>query len=226
MLLIIDNKPRRGAALAELFHFMGVLAFTKRPIASLGDVSPHLSALLLVEPDELPDTKDFIDRIKRLCRTLPIFALSKGEIRCAEDFCEVFHTERCDYSVLLRMRERCEAMRSRPVGDYALAGMDASFYENGVRLKGEFIPLTRTERMILRYLFCVYPSRVSTAEIVRFAFRPERTPDPACVRAHVCAINKKVSGVLGRPLIDSVRTEGYRVITPEVLEDRKHGIFN
>lgn len=226
MLLIADNKPPRGAALAELFHFMGVLAVSRRPIAALGDISPHLSALLLVEPDELPDTEDFIDRVKRLCRTVPVFALSKGQIKHAEHFCEVFITERCDYSLLARMRECCEALCLRPVGEYALAGMDVSFYEKGVRLRGESVPLTRTERMILRYLFSVYPSRVSTAQIVRSAFRPERTPDPACVRAHVCAINKKVHGLLGRPLIDSIRGQGYRVITPEVLEDRKRGIFN
>ena len=80
--------------------------------------------------------------------------------------------------------------------------------------------------MILRYLFCVYPSRVTTAQIVRYAFRPDRAPEPSCVRAHICAINKKLQKLLSRPLIDSVRTSGYRVITPEVLEDRKRGIFN
>ena len=226
MLLIADSKPQRGAALAELFHIMGIVAFTRRPISALSEISPQLSAVLLVEPDELLDTQDLVDRMHRLCRTVPVFALSKAAVKTPERFSEVFITEHADFSLLLRMRERCKERNLRPVGDYVLAGMDASFYEKGVKLRGSTVPFTKTERMILRYLFSVYPSRVPSTQIVHYAFRPDRVPEPSCVRAHICAINQKAERVLGHPLVDSVRELGYRVITPEVLEDRRRGIFN
>ena len=75
--------------------------------------------------------------------------------------------------------------------------------------------MTRTEAMILRYLIARYPQPVSCKEIVKYAFRQSRAPEPSSVRTHVSLMNKKAESTIGKKIITFVPRRGYIVITPE-----------
>ena len=86
--------------------------------------------------------------------------------------------------------------------------------------------MTARQKMILRYLICTYPRRVSPADIARHIYRPGTEPEDSCIRAHICAINKKISPIIGHAIIDSLRSSGYRIVTAEVLRRRMRGIVD
>ena len=115
-------------------------------------------------------------------------------------------------------------MGQRPLGDYIFAGIDASCTHEEVLYHNKGVSMTPRQRMILRYLFCTYPTRVSPEMIAKHVYRPGTEPESSCIRAHICAINKRLLGLIGRPIIDSVRSSGYRIVTAEVLRQREKGI--
>ncbi len=214
MLLIIDQKPRRAESYADSFYWMGVLAIHHKPIEALSKISPAVGAILIVEPSTLPDTKEYISRIRALCRTVPIFALSEAPLEDPSLFSAVFSTKGFTSTYLSRMRDICAKEGLRPVGVYRLSGMDISCTEDALRYKKQSVRITKTEAMILRYLFLSYPARVSAHHILAHAYRHDKCPDHGAVRAHICALNQKLSAILGYRAIDNARGEGYRMVTP------------
>ena len=214
MLLIVDQKPRRGESYADSFHWMGVLALSYKPIEALGKLSPAVGAVLIVEPDTLPDTKDYLSRVRSLCRDIPVFSLSETPPCDGERFADCFGTSGYTSTYLSRMRDACAKAGRRPVGVYRYGGMDISCTEEAVRYKKQSVRVTKTEAMILRYLFLAFPARVSAEQILGMAYRRDKRPDSATVRAHVCALNRKLSPILGYRAVTSERGEGYRMGTP------------
>lgn len=214
MLLIIDQKKKRGESFADSFYWMGVLSVYCKPIEALAKISPTVGAILIAEPDALPDIEEYIHRIRALCRTVPVFALSEAPPKNPSLFSDTFSTRGFTSTYLSRMREVCAKEGLRPVGVYRLSGMDISCTEDALRYKKQSVRVTKTEAMILRYLFLSYPARVSARHILMHAYRQDKRPDHGAVRAHICALNQKLSGVLGYRAIDNERGEGYRMVTP------------
>lgn len=214
MLLIIDTKARRGESYADSFWWMGVLAIHDKPIDALSKISPAVGAVLIVEPTTLPDAKEYVGRIRALCRSVPVFALSTTPLSDPTLFADVFRPDGYTSTYLSRMRDAAAMAGVRPVGVYRLFGMDISCTEDAIRYKRKTVAITKTEAMILRYLFLSYPARASARQILLHAYRRDKHPDRAAVRAHVCALNQKLAPLLGYRVIDSERGEGYRVVTP------------
>ena len=59
---------------------------------------------------------------------------------------------------------------------------------------------------------------VKTDEILKFAFRKNRSPDDASIRTHISKINKKAMKISGRKLIFNVEKNGYRLFDKEISE--------
>lgn len=228
MLLIADMKPKRGRDLADMLRWMGIVAIASKPMDALAELKDAKSALLIVNPYELPDITDYIRRVRSYSRTLPIFAISeRGDLPEASDlFLRVFTSSIMTSTLVEGIRSQQAKMGLRPLGDYIFAGVDASCTHEEILCHGKPILMTARQKMILRYLFCTYPHRVSAQTIARHIYRPGTEPESSCIRAHICAINKKLRAVLGRPIIDSQRSYGYRILTAEVLRQREKGIVD
>ena len=210
MLLIIDTKAQRGESFVHSFYWMGVVSVCHKPIRALSEISPAVGAVLIVEPRELPDMADYVARVRALCRTVPIFALTDEEVR-GHLFIDVFSTRGFTATYLSRMRDAANRIGVRPVGVYRLSGMDVSCTQETLTYKGQSVRLTKTEAMILRYLFLSYPARVDAHQILTHAYRKDTRPDVGAIRAHICSLNRKLSPVIGYRAIHSERGEGYRV---------------
>ena len=71
------------------------------------------------------------------------------------------------------------------------------------------IRLTKTEAMLMRLLIDTYPTPICAERAVGCVYPDEKRPEPSVIRTHVCAVNKRVEGLVGLPLIRSVPHEGY-----------------
>ena len=101
------------------------------------------------------------------------------------------------------------------IGDYRLAGFDASCDVVGVNYFFQKVNLTKTEAMILRYLIRSYPIPQKSEDILKYAFKASRLPDKSSIRTHISIMNKKFVSHLGDKMIVSVSHDGYRILTPE-----------
>lgn len=228
MLLIADSKTKRGRDLADMMRWMGIVAISKKPMDAMAELCHSVSALLVVNPSEIPDIADYVRRVRSYSRTVPIFALSDTSVNFEGEslFLRVFTSDIMSSTLIESIRAQQARVALRPLGDYIFAGVDASCTHEEVLCRGKGVYMTVRQKMILRYLFCTYPNRVSPREIAKHIYRPGTEPEDSCIRAHICAINKKVCEVLGRPVIDSLRGCGYRIVTAEVLHRRMKGIVD
>ena len=228
MLLIADMKLKRGRDLADMMRWMGIVAVAAKPMDALGELNHSVSALLVVNPNGLPDAEDYINRARAYARTLPIFALlEEGENNSLEHlFLGTFKSNIMTSTLIEGIRAQQMTRGQRPLGDYVFAGIDASCTHDEILYHANTISMTSRQKMILRYLFCTYPTRVCPEMIAKHIYRPGTEPESSCIRAHICAINKKLSPYLGRPIIDSMRSAGYRILTSEVLRRREKGIVD
>ena len=101
------------------------------------------------------------------------------------------------------------------IGEYFLAGFDASSNNVGVNYFYDKLDLTKTEAMILRFMIRKYPVPVSCKEIVKYAFKQSRAPEPTSIRTHISLMNKKLENITSRKMITFVPRRGYVIITPE-----------
>lgn len=228
MLLIADTKPKRGRDLADMLRWMGIVAVAARPIEALNELDHSVSAVLIVNPSELADVEDYISRVRSYSRKAPIFALRERNEKILDEglFSHVFSSDIMTSTLIEGIRRVQAHTGHRPLGDYIFAGVDASCTHDEVLCLGERVMMTPRQKMILRYLFSAYPARVSPDEIAKHIYRPGTEPECSCIRAHICAINKKLRPILGRPLIDALRSSGYRILTAESLREKEKGALD
>ena len=105
-----------------------------------------------------------------------------------------------------------------PPGNYELAGFNASINLAHPKYLYKALPFTKSETMILRVLIRTYPLPTAAKTILKYAFRQSRTPDIANVRTHISVMNKKFREIANRNVITFSMQEGYKILTPEILE--------
>ena len=224
MLLIISQSKKNARTIADTFYYMGILAYAATPHEALSEVSNLYRAVLILSPNTFPDIVDYVNRIKSYKRDLPIFSLTSTDP--ASFFPDVFD---CCFSMQTLTPELAERIidyantsNKARIGDYFLAGFDASSHNVGVNYFYEKLPLTRTESMILRLLIRKYPIPTSCDEIVKYAFRASDAPQPTSIRTHISMMNKKLEKVIKRRMLSFVPRRGYVIVTPEF--DKLFGI--
>jgi formyltetrahydrofolate synthetase len=130
-----------------------------------------------------------------------------------------FHTD--TDAEIAYIKEFCEENGISKIGTYKLAGFDASADHVGVSYFYTKPPLTKTEAMILRYLICSYPIPQNSDAILRHSFRSSRAPESSSIRTHISSINKKLTKISGRKLIELIPKQGYLIVTPQIIASRK-----
>ena len=207
MLIITDFNKERRDALAELYHFMGVLTYAVSPNELKYSVDPGVNAILFASIDGI-DAKSELLRELRTYTDLPIFAITDTVIG---GFDQTFSHSETYPDILHEIRKHGELCGAHVIGEYERCGICVSAFAPGASFLGEPLPLTKSEIMILRYIIAIYPRPASAEGILKYAFRPSRSPEVSGVRTHISVMNKKFREAYGRCLISSDEREGYRL---------------
>ena len=215
MILVINRNKKLASSFSEAFHFMGMLSYATTPSEALGEISLLFRAIIILEPDTLPDPKNFTSRL-RAYADIPIFAISNEPVNHGEIYDDIFSFNGYSANLASKIVAKTKKMGLKHAGDYRLAGIDATADKVGVTYFDTPVPLTKTESMILRFLIRSYPEPADSSKILKYAFRSSRRPEAAGVRTHISTINRKFNAVTGRNLITLIQGDGYCVLTPEI----------
>ncbi len=219
MILIIDRKRKRADTIRDMFYYVGVLSYAVTPREALSEISLSYRAVIISEPDMIPDVTDFIKKIKAYNSSVPIFSLSENERTSAVDegFDESFCGNIYSSTLLSKIRYYASERNLRVPGSYALMGIDVGCDKSIPMFFDDKIPFTKTEVMILRALISSYPRPMSAKEILKYAFRSNKKPEPSGVRTHISVMNKKFQESFSRPLIFASEGKGYLIKAPELI---------
>ena len=217
MLLIISQSKKLAKSVQETFYYMSILAYGATPHEALSEVSGIYRAALIINPDGFPDINDYVNRLKSYKSDLPVFALTENQPKpFYSDIFDGVYTKNAMTPLLAhKIIDFANKNNRTKIGDYRLAGFDASSNIVGVRYFDRSVNLTKTEAMILRYLLRVYPVPQSPAKIIKYAYRPSHLPEEASIRTHVSMINKKLEVAAGKKMIVHAPSKGYLILTPE-----------
>ena len=219
MVLIVSSSKKKAQSISDIFYYMGVLSYATTPYEATSEISGMYRAVLVLDPEELPDADNFIERLRTYNSLIPIFALSDScnNYCCQKIFDKVFKGDIYS-SALIEEIVAYQSERKLPLtAHYRLAGIDASCSKARVTVFDKFVTFTKTETMMLRYLIASYPAPQDAKSIIKYAFKPLRRPETASIRTHVSVMNKKFREVRERNLFVNIPDRGYTVSTPEIL---------
>lgn len=220
MLLIISKSKAEATALSDMLNIMGILAYPETPTGGLSEINLSYRAVLLMSPDSLPDPSDYIKRIRSYHKSIPVFAISDSNNRYGiidKTFAKNTKAAEIIKEIIAFQKESGLA----PIGEYRFAGILAESDSPLVRYFDKRLPLTKTETMIVRYLIRLYPAPQDSKAIISHAFRQSRAPMETSARTFVSLINKKFRIITGRNLIIHYPSEGYVILTPEIIAEGK-----
>ena len=222
MLLIISKNKKIANSVSETFYYMSILSFVASPHEALSEISTIYRAVLVIDPSSFPDITDYVNRIKSYRSDIPIFALvtEPTQMRYADVFDECFTNTLFTPRLAERIIEYANKNHRSCIGDYYLAGFDASSKTIGVYYFYTKLNLTKTEAMILRYLIRSYPCPTNAKNILKHAFKPSRSPEQSSIRTHLSLMNKKLEKSIGRKMIGFEPSKGYIILTPDYLENK------
>lgn len=219
MLLVIDQHKKNADSVCEMLYYMGILSYGVTPREAISEYTPVYKAILITDPADIPLLEDFVKRLKSYVGNTPIFSLSNPYR--AERYKHLFARsfESGTYSSDLAQSIISYALEYglTPIGNYLLAGIDARCDRGSVAYLGNDLNLTKTQAMILRTLIASYPKELNASQILKYAYRQARLPEPSGIRTHICVINKAFASKYGRSLIAYVSDTGYTVLTPEKI---------
>ena len=223
MLLIISKTKKTACDIAETFHYMSILAHGATPSEALSEVSELYRAALIIGPELLADAKDFVKRLKSYKSNIPVFAVTDEEvdIDLTSVFDAVFRKPTFSPALAEKIIAFANENQRAKIGDYRLAGIDASSNRLGVTYFDRKLRLTKTEAMILRYLIRSYPLPKSANDILKYAFKSSRAPEVTSIRTHISVMNKKLEAVMEKRAIVLIAHEGYLISTPEYVAKGK-----
>ena len=220
MLLIISQSKKTAKSVSDTFYYMSILAYGTSPHEALSEISELYRAVLIINPENFPDINDYVQRIKTYKSDIPVFALTDGnpEPFYPDIFDGIFTKPSFTPSLASRIISYANENNRAKIGDYRLAGFDASSNLVGVNYFYKKVNLTKTEAMILRYLIRSYPVPQKAENILKYAFRSARAPEASSIRTHISIMNKKFDTALGKRMITLSLHKGYLILTPEYSE--------
>ncbi len=217
MLLIISQNKRIAKSISDTFYYMSILSYAATPHEALSEISEIYRAALIISPESFPDVRDYVNRIKAYKSDLPVFALTEGaELPCYADiFDKTFDFPTFTPALAEKIIKYANDNNCARIGDYRLAGFNASSDVIGVNYFYRKVNLTKTEMMILRFLIRSYPLPKGSNEILKYAFKSSRSPDKNSIRTHISLMNKKFEKYLDKKVLTFIPHKGYIIETPE-----------
>ncbi len=217
MILIISSKRRSAASVSDIFHFLSVLSYHATPMEALSEITTLYHAVLILEPDELPDKIDYVARLRSYTPGIAVYALTDSQdVINNKIFDRVFDYSSINAELPDRMNEYADERGIHPIGEYSYAGIDANYYKRFITYFNRAFPFTKTEAMIIRTLIATYPYPVPVKTLLKFAYKSSRLPEASSVRTHISIINKKLRSAGEELAIRMVAGEGYKFDFPHV----------
>ena len=219
MVLIVDTLKRNAQAISDIFYYMGVLSYATTPYEALSEISGMYRAVLVHEPEKLPDAEGFLEKIRLYNSSIPIFAMTDAALDQfpRDSFDKCFAKSIYSSSLVEHIVSYQKERRLPMTAYYRLAGIDASCDKARVNCFDKALNFTKTETMLLRYLIASYPSAGSAKDIIKYAFKPSRKPEITSIRTHISVMNKKFRKITGKNLFINIPNQGYAVSTPQIL---------
>lgn len=212
MILVISNSQKKANILADMFRYMGILSIATTPYKALSRMAPVYRAAIIINPEELPDYKDYVDRLQSYSPQTPAFAMtSENQILADGIFDGRISSTAYAASILKQLVDFSSAMRLHPPGDYKNFLINLSPNQPTPIILGKRINLTKTECMVLRYLMQTHPQPAKPEEIISHVYNPSKAPNESNIRTYISVINQKATKALGWKIIRSVPKEGYTI---------------
>ena len=215
MLLIVDKRKEAAIGLSEMFFYMGIPSFAVDAGESLEEISEIYRGVIVLSPENFYDLDEFIYRLRRKGRDVPIFAMldekSSAKSEYKSIFDDIFSFEPYAAKIYKMIIGYTESHSFPSPGIYKANGINASVDLKFPTYLSSPLPFTKTETMILRSLIRAYPGAFSSKNILKYAFKNSRAPDLASIRTHISIMNKKFRKITGRNLITLSLGSGYRI---------------
>ena len=223
MVLIINTAKKKAQAISDIFYYMGVLSYAATPTEALSEISSLYRSVLVLNPEELPDAKNFTEKLRAYNSSIPIFAITDAPATLFpyNSFDRCFPNSIYSSSLVEEIVSYQNKNSLPLTAYYRLAGLDASCDKTHVSVFDKNIAFTKTETMLLRYLMASYPAPQSARNIVKYAFKYSRKPEITSIRTHISIMNKKFREIRGKNLFVNIQNQGYTVLTPQVLSTLK-----
>ena len=222
MLLIICQNKKLARSVGEAFHYMSILSYAATPHEALSEVCQLYRAVLIINPTSFPDINDYVVRIKSYKSDIPVFAVTADDApnHYSDIFDAAFTSSSFTPALAKKIISYANEHNKAKIGDYFLAGFDASSNKVGVDYFNTKLSFTKTEAMILRYLIRSYPVPQRADSIIKYAFKPGRAPESSSIRTHLSLMNKKLEEATGRKMIALEAGKGYIILTPEYVKTK------
>ena len=213
MVLIVSQKLKVAVEWSDTFYYMNILSYPCTPSTALNEISTSYNAVLIIEPNELPDSADFVRRL-RTQATVSVFAVTENPKECKSHhvFDKVFTSAILSGNLAAQMLIYIRSKGAREFGSYVHRGLDIRCTERTPAYFLKYIKLTKTERIILSYLIIARSDHQHPSKILKYAFKYNRKPGIDCVRAHISKINKKFEEQMNCKIIGSEPGVGYYII--------------
>ena len=218
MLLVIHNNPAHANTISDIFNFMGILSYGTTPERAVQHLSNRHRAVIFVHPEQMISLKELVTLIKSFSLDTSVFAISDNEFCDSANspeiyslFDRVFADGAPSSSLIYSIIDYQSCLKRETIGSYRLAGIDASINNALPTYFDRPINLTKSESMILRFLIASYPIKKSAKEIMKYAFRIGKAPEPSSLRSHISHINAKFNDIFGKNVISCEAGAGYSV---------------
>lgn len=216
MILVISKSKKNSARYAEALNTMGYLAYGVTTASALKELSPRYRAILIFEADTIAGLDIFLKNLTSSPLKIPIFAIGNEN---HEEISEIYPQTSLLSTVIKRITRYLVINELPVIGKYKCAGFDCSSELRDVYYFDKRISLTKTEKMIFRFLCRAYPLPVTAKDIIQYAIKPSHSPEPSSIRTHISKMNKKFKEAIARPMIEHSDRGGYIIITPENKRD-------
>ena len=223
MILIIDKSLSNARTYADIFYFMGILSYAVTPAQAFNEVSNRYTAILLTGMEYSSYDDEFTKTLSTLSLGAPIFAICEdakeyiaknGKLSCVEGYFD----DKIYSSTLVDEIEKVQEERHiRKLSSYSLCGFDLGARGSKALYLLNDVGLSKIEAMIVRYFISQHPLKISSSDILKYAFKPTKAPEVSSVRTHICIINKKFKVLTGKTLIEHERGAGYELNIPMEL---------
>lgn len=220
MVMIVHRKRLAARTVSELFYYMNILSRPVIPGEALSEISLMYRAVIVLDPETLPEPREFVTRLKSYARGVPVFAVGDNlsSFKDLDAFDGHFKFSCMSVRLACYMANYCRKNKLPCPGEYKGAGLNATCDLENVFYFNDPLTLTKTEAMIVRLMIRAYPLPLNSKDVLKYAFKQSRLPESASVRTHISSINRKFKELTGRKLIVMLKDEGYTLLTPEIIK--------
>ena len=154
MILIINKSLRNAILVADLFHYMGMLAYPATYEVAPSEVRSEYRTFLLYEPTE--SASELVDAIRKVCTASLIIEIRKGaaadpypRTRCGAD--AVLDSDMTAAAIAAKLDKIRGSTQKGRLSEYGTADLITDFGDSSVIFGGKRIRLTKTELMIVKF---------------------------------------------------------------------------